>query len=110
MTDQLARRFIFRLLSQMRDERIEIVERGRRFAFGPDGAPLRAEVTVHSPHVYRQVLRGSTGLAETYMDGHWDTDDAGGADPDRRAQHARHGRPGGGAGTRCCTPASGWRG
>ena len=51
------------------------MEGARRFGFGPDGAALRAVVTVRSPHVYREVLRGSTGLAETYMDGHWDTDD-----------------------------------
>ncbi len=76
MKEQVARRFLFALLSRMRGERIEIAEGGRRFGFGPPGAALRAVVTVRSPHVYREVLRGSTGLAETYMEGHWDTDDA----------------------------------
>jgi len=75
MRDQVARRFIFRLFSQIKHERIEIAEHGRRFAFGPENADLRARINVHSPHVYRQLLRGSTGLAETYMDGHWDVDD-----------------------------------
>ena len=75
MTDRVARRFLFRLFSQIRGERIEIAEHGRRFAFGPESAELTARINVHSPHVYRQLLRGSTGLAETYMDGHWDVDD-----------------------------------
>ena len=75
MRDELARRLIFRLLSQIRDERIEIAEHGRRLAFGRDSAPLSARINVHSPHVYGQLLRGSNGLAETYMDGHWDVDD-----------------------------------
>jgi cyclopropane-fatty-acyl-phospholipid synthase len=71
----LARRFIFRLFSGIKRERIEIIESGRRFAFGPADADLRALITVRSPHVYRQLLRGSTGLGETYMEGHWDVDD-----------------------------------
>lgn len=75
MTDQLARRFIFKLFSRIRHERIEVAEHGRRFAFGPEDAHLRARINVHSPHVYRQLLHGSNGLAETYMDGHWDVDD-----------------------------------
>jgi cyclopropane-fatty-acyl-phospholipid synthase len=75
MTDALARRFIFRLFGSIKHERIEIIESGRRFAFGPPDADLRALITVRSPHVYRQLLRGSTGLAETYMEGHWDVDD-----------------------------------
>jgi cyclopropane-fatty-acyl-phospholipid synthase len=32
-------------------------------------------VVVHSPNVWRQVMRGSTGLAESYTDGLWETDD-----------------------------------
>ena len=59
--DQLARRFIFRLFSRIRDERIEIVEHGRRFSFGARARSCSAQVTVHSPHVYRQLLRGSNG-------------------------------------------------
>jgi cyclopropane-fatty-acyl-phospholipid synthase len=75
MTDALARRLLFRLLSGIRDERIEIFERGRRYSFGAPDARLHAQVTVRSPGVYRQVLRGSTGLAETYVDGEWEADD-----------------------------------
>jgi len=75
VTDALSRRLLFRLLSGIRDERIEIFEHGRRYSFGSPGAKLHAQVTVHSPHVYRQVLRGSTGLAETYQEGAWEADD-----------------------------------
>ena len=45
--------------------------------FGDPDEALRATVTLHDAGVWRQlVLRGSTGLGETYMDGRWDADDA----------------------------------
>jgi cyclopropane-fatty-acyl-phospholipid synthase len=75
MTTAVARRLCFKLFSRIRDERIEVVEDGRRFAFGPDDAELRAEIRVHRPGAWPALLRGSTGLAESYMDGDWDTDD-----------------------------------
>lgn len=75
MTNALARRLIFKLLSGIRDERIELFERGRRYTFGSPDATLHAQVTVRSPHVYRQVLRGSTGLAQTFVEGAWEADD-----------------------------------
>jgi cyclopropane-fatty-acyl-phospholipid synthase len=76
MRDELARRFMFRLLAKVDDGQIVVVEGDHRFVFGPDRSALRATVTVHDSGVWRQVLRGSTGLAETYMDGRWDVDDA----------------------------------
>jgi len=75
VTDDLARRLCFRLFSNIADERIEVLEGGRRFAFGAPGASLRAQVTVRDPGVWRSLLRGSTGMAETYMAGDWDADD-----------------------------------
>ncbi|HEV2724036.1 MAG TPA: class I SAM-dependent methyltransferase, partial [Thermoleophilaceae bacterium] len=75
MKSDLSRRLVFRLFAGITRERLVIVEDGRRYEFGPpDGAP-RAEVTVHSPGVWRQLLRGSTGLAESYTDGLWEADD-----------------------------------
>jgi cyclopropane-fatty-acyl-phospholipid synthase len=73
--DLVARRAMFRLLSGIREERIDIREGERLFTFGRPDAVLRAEVRVHDPGVYRQVLRGSIGLSEAYMDGRWDTGD-----------------------------------
>jgi len=73
--DRLSRRLLSRLFSGIREERLDVIEAGRRYSFGPADASLHAEVIVNSPGVWRQVLRGSTGLAETYMDGHWEVDD-----------------------------------
>ncbi len=59
----------------MRSGRIEVVEGGRRRAFGPADAELRATVTVNDPAAWRGPLRGSVGLGEGYVDGLWETDD-----------------------------------
>jgi cyclopropane-fatty-acyl-phospholipid synthase len=75
VTDELARRLAFRLFRGFRRERLEVVEAGRRFAFGPEDAELRAEVRIHHPRVWRHLLRGSIGVAETHMEGDWDADD-----------------------------------
>jgi cyclopropane-fatty-acyl-phospholipid synthase len=37
--------------------------------------PLRAVIQIHTPRFYRQMLRGSVGMGESYMDGLWDCDD-----------------------------------
>ena len=76
MKQELSRRFLLRLLSGIRDERLEIVAGGQALRLRRSRrAKLRAEVTIHDGGVWREVLRGSTGLAETYMDGRWDVDD-----------------------------------
>ncbi len=75
MKNDLSRRFMFRLFAGITGERLVVTEGGRRYVFGPPDAALHADVTVHSPEVWRQVLRGSTGLAESFMDGLWETDD-----------------------------------
>ncbi len=72
----IARRALFRLLAGIRAGRIEIAEPdGGRFAFGEPDAALRAAVKVHDPSAYRHAFRGSTGLADGYVDGAWDADD-----------------------------------
>ncbi|MHB8235710.1 MAG: class I SAM-dependent methyltransferase, partial [Solirubrobacteraceae bacterium] len=38
-------------------------------------SPLSAVLRVRSPRFYRQLLRGSVGLGESYVDGLWDCDD-----------------------------------
>jgi cyclopropane-fatty-acyl-phospholipid synthase len=72
----IARQALLRLLGRLRGGRIELVEPdGQPLAFGPADAALRADVTVRDRSTYRHVLRGSTGLADTYMAGAWDSDD-----------------------------------
>ncbi len=74
-TVAVARRGLLGLLSRLHGGRIDLVERGRRHRFGPAESAPRAVVTVHDARVYRHVFRGSTGLADTYIDGGWDADD-----------------------------------
>ena len=76
MTDAAARRIVFKLFSRIRRERIDVIDSSRTYSFGDPDAELRATIFVHHQGFYRNMLRGSVGLAETYMDGHWDTDDA----------------------------------
>jgi cyclopropane-fatty-acyl-phospholipid synthase len=52
-----------------------VIEDGRRRAFGPADADLRATVTIRDPAAWRGPLRGSVGLGEGYVDGLWETDD-----------------------------------
>jgi cyclopropane-fatty-acyl-phospholipid synthase len=63
------------LLGRLREGRLEVVERGRRYAFGPAAAPLVATVRVHDPSFWRALLGGSRSLADAYAAGAWDTDD-----------------------------------
>lgn len=69
------RRLVLSVIGRIRDGRIEIVEGDRVTVIGDDRAELRARVTVHSPKLWRRMLRGSTGLAESYLCGEWDCDD-----------------------------------
>jgi cyclopropane-fatty-acyl-phospholipid synthase len=62
-------------LRRLRRGRLEVVEGGRRSAFGPAGADLRAEVRVLDPGFWRSLARGTVGLAEGWMDFYWDCDD-----------------------------------
>jgi cyclopropane-fatty-acyl-phospholipid synthase len=63
------------VLRHLRAGRIEVLEGGRRRSFGPEGAELRATVTINDPAAWRGPLRGSVGLGEAYVDGLWETDD-----------------------------------
>jgi cyclopropane-fatty-acyl-phospholipid synthase len=72
--DGLARRIAAALLRRLHVGQLTVVE---------DGAPARtfgsgwpaATVHVRSPRVWRRLLRGSRGLAETYFGGLWDSPD-----------------------------------
>jgi cyclopropane-fatty-acyl-phospholipid synthase len=77
VADRLARRLVLRVLRGTRGGELRLLEGGNRLTFGAsdEARPLRAVVQVQSPRMYRALLRGSTGLAESYMDGDWDCAD-----------------------------------
>ena len=69
------RRFVHRVLRRTRGGHLQIAEGKRSYEFGDPEAELRAQVEIHSTRAYRNVLRGSTGLGEAYVDGRWTSDD-----------------------------------
>ncbi|HEX5712855.1 MAG TPA: hypothetical protein VFX85_06035, partial [Solirubrobacterales bacterium] len=76
MRDALARTAVGAVMRHgVRHGRIEVLEGGRRRAYGPAAAELRATVTVNDPAAWRGPLHGSVGLGEGYVDGLWETDD-----------------------------------
>jgi cyclopropane-fatty-acyl-phospholipid synthase len=65
------------LLGRLERGTLTILERSERrtFGHGTEGG-IHATMHVHDPSVWRTVLtRGSAGLGETYLEGHWDSDD-----------------------------------
>jgi cyclopropane-fatty-acyl-phospholipid synthase len=76
-SDRVARWLVLRLLTRTRGGELELVEEGARVRLGellPEHS-LRAVVHVRSLRFYRQLLRGSIGLCESYMDGLWECED-----------------------------------
>jgi cyclopropane-fatty-acyl-phospholipid synthase len=75
--DGAARSLVLRLLKRIRGGELELIEEGVSLRFGEvvAGRPLRVVVHVRSLRFYRQLLRGSVGLCESYMDGLWECDD-----------------------------------
>jgi cyclopropane-fatty-acyl-phospholipid synthase len=75
--DRAARWLVLRLLARLGAGELELVEDDARLRFGELIAerPLRAVVRVRSERFYRQLLRGSIGLCESYIDELWECDD-----------------------------------
>jgi cyclopropane-fatty-acyl-phospholipid synthase len=75
--DRLARRLVLALLARTRGGELQLIEADARMSFGAvvPARPLRAVIHIHSPRFYRQLLRGSIGLCESYMDGLWECQD-----------------------------------
>jgi cyclopropane-fatty-acyl-phospholipid synthase len=75
--DGAARRAMFKVLSLMTRGRLEIEEPGRQLVFGQTRFenPVTARVRVNDPHFYTAFFRGSLGLAESYIDGEWESND-----------------------------------
>ena len=69
----IARFVLERLLRRIRTGQLVVVEEGRRRVYG-SGPPV-ATVHVRSPRVWRKLLRGSRGLAESYVEELWDSPD-----------------------------------
>ena len=71
----MRRRLVLSVVGRIRGGLIELVEGERVTLIGDPDAKLRARVVVHSPKLWKRMLRGSTGLAESYLCGEWDCDD-----------------------------------
>lgn len=68
---------MIKLLGRVQSGRLVLREPGQVLEFGENRfeQPLAATVDVHDPHFYTAFLRGSLGLAESYIAGEWDCDD-----------------------------------
>jgi cyclopropane-fatty-acyl-phospholipid synthase len=71
---RLARRIVLRLLRDLRGGHLEIREGAATIVLGEldPARPLRAVIEVRSLRFYRQLLRGSVGLCDSYMEGDWE--------------------------------------
>ncbi|MGA2009813.1 MAG: cyclopropane-fatty-acyl-phospholipid synthase family protein, partial [Solirubrobacteraceae bacterium] len=67
------RRLASALLGQIRVGSLVVVDGGRRRTFGY-GAPS-ATIHIHDRRFWRMLMRGSRGLAESYIQGCWDSPD-----------------------------------
>jgi cyclopropane-fatty-acyl-phospholipid synthase len=74
MIDRLARFIAERFLRRIRTGELAVVENGIRRTYG--SGPPAATVHVRSPRVWRKLMRGSRGFAESYFDEMWDSPDA----------------------------------
>jgi cyclopropane-fatty-acyl-phospholipid synthase len=73
MTRQ-ARKLMSAMLERIRVGSLVVVENGETKTYGHGGAPS-ATVYVRSPSAWPMLLRGSRGLAESYVQGLWDSPD-----------------------------------
>ncbi|HEY0632007.1 MAG TPA: cyclopropane-fatty-acyl-phospholipid synthase family protein [Thermoleophilaceae bacterium] len=74
MIDRIARAIAERFLRRIGTGQLVVVESGTRRVYG-SGPPV-ATVHVRCPRVWRKLLRGSRGLAESYFEELWDSPDA----------------------------------
>ena len=73
MIERVARGLVCALLERIESGQLTLVEGGARRVFG-SGSP-QATVVVRDPAVWPALARGGKGLAETYVDGLWDSPD-----------------------------------
>ena len=73
--ERTARQLVLSVLERISTGRLVVQEPGgHRHAFGPGGEP-QASIRVRDPGAWTALLRGSRGLAESYVDGLWDSPD-----------------------------------
>jgi cyclopropane-fatty-acyl-phospholipid synthase len=73
--DRLARRVVLRMLQRIEGGELVLIEPGARtLSFGTPSS-LRAVVEIRAPRFYRDLLRGSVGLCESYVEGAWECSD-----------------------------------
>ena len=71
--DTIARKGVRSRLGRLTEGGLTIVENDAEEVFGDGSGP---RVSVHDPRFWRAIaFGGSVGAAESYMDGHWTTDD-----------------------------------
>ena len=71
----IARRLILPQLARLSAGRLRLADGAEAWSFGPGGGP-DATLTVRDPAFYAELaFGGSVGAAESYMLGHWDSDD-----------------------------------
>jgi len=75
MSDRISRRIVRWLLSRTRGGQITLIEDGETTIYGDPESKLQATIELNRSGFHRQLLRGSTGLAESYADRVWECDD-----------------------------------
>jgi len=66
------RTLIFRVLDELKDACIEIIEGDNHSIFGERSASLLGQIVVHDSSFYKDVVMGgSIGASEAYIDGKW---------------------------------------
>jgi cyclopropane-fatty-acyl-phospholipid synthase len=73
MIDRIARAIVERFLRRIGTGQLIVCEPDSTHSYG-SGPPV-ATVHVRSPRVWRKLLRGSRGFAESYFEGMWDSPD-----------------------------------
>ena len=70
-----SRAIVHGLLSRISVGRLTVVENGRERVFGAGAEGPRGVVRVCSPKAWPLLVKGSSGMGESYARGHWDTPD-----------------------------------
>lgn len=72
IVDRVAKKALFRILSQLPRGRLVIEDGGEIHEFGQADGVLRAHILIRDPSAYRAMaFGGSIGAGEAYMAGHW---------------------------------------